>query len=75
MRGGIEHFGISECRGGDKMSMPPVVGVWIILGTTHSVTIKNNFCSCLLSTGKLRSHEYNCPGNLIMQWTVIIYYK
>ena len=34
MRGEVEHFGISECMGG-KISMPPVVGVWIFSGTTH----------------------------------------
>ena len=33
----MEHFGISECMGGGgKISMPPVVGVWIFSGTTHS---------------------------------------
>ena len=33
--GGVEHFGISECMGGGKISMPPVVGVWIFSGATH----------------------------------------
>ena len=33
--GGLEHFGISECRGGGKISMPPKVGVRIFSGTTH----------------------------------------
>ena len=35
MRRGWEHFGISECMGGGKISMPPVVGVQIFSGTTH----------------------------------------
>ena len=33
--GGVEHFGISECMGGGKISMPPVVGVRIFSGTTQ----------------------------------------
>ena len=32
----MEHFGISECMGGGKISMPPMVGVRIFSGTTHS---------------------------------------
>ena len=38
MCGGVEHFGISEHMGGGggKIPMPPVVGVWIFSGTTHS---------------------------------------
>ena len=49
MRGGVEHFGISECRGGGKISMPPVVGVRVFFGTTHSRKPQscplNVFCS------------------------------
>ena len=35
--GGVEHFGISKCMGGGKISMPPMVGVRIFSGTTHYV--------------------------------------
>ena len=34
--GEVEHFGISECMGGGKISMPPVLEVWIFSGTTQS---------------------------------------
>ena len=37
MRGGVEHFGISERMhfGGAKISMSPMVGVRIFSGTTQ----------------------------------------
>ena len=43
MRGGVEHFGISERMGGGKILMPPVVGVRIFSGTTHYMT---GSCQC-----------------------------
>ena len=32
---GVEHFGISECMGGGKILMPPVVGVRIFSTTQY----------------------------------------
>ena len=37
MGGGVEHFGISECMGGGKISMPLVIGVRIFSETTQLV--------------------------------------
>ena len=44
--GGLEHFEISKCMGGDKISMPPMVGVRIFSGTNQCAPPSPKSQSC-----------------------------